>query len=143
MGIAHRLRLRMRAMLLAILLAAAAGSAAAQPVAPETFAGAWQETSAEYQATLRTLETQGRDETAAAVHRLRQSCQQLADRFVCDPPPHLAGDPDWPADFMQIDVRLVGALLVIEMGSQDGARRSLAPLAETLARLRAPEPTAR
>jgi hypothetical protein len=143
MGFAHHLHIRMRAMLLATLLAAAAGAAAAQPVAPETFAGAWQETSAEYQATLRTLETQGRDETAAAVHRLRQSFQQLADRFASDRPPHLADDPEWPAEFMQIDVRLVGALLVIEMGSQDAARRSLAPLADTLARLRAPGPPGR
>ena len=143
MGVAHRLRFRMRAMLLAMLLAAAAGGAAAQHGAPATFAGAWQATSTEYQAALRTLETQGRDETAAAVHRLRQSFQQLAERFAAEPPPHLAGDAEWPAEFMQIDVRLVGALLVIEMGSRDAARQSLAPLADTLARLRAPEPTGR
>jgi hypothetical protein len=141
MGIARRLHCRMRAMLLAAMLVAAAGGVAAQPGASATFARAWQETSTEYQATLRTLETQGRDETAAAVHRLRQSFQQLAERFVVDRPPHLAVDPEWPAEFMQIDVRLVGALLVIEMGSRDGARRSLAPLADTLAKLRVPEPT--
>jgi hypothetical protein len=44
---------------------------------------------------------------------------------------------------MQIDVRLVGTLLVIDVGSRDAARRSLAPLADTLATLRAPEPTTR
>ena len=139
MRVARRLRFRMRAMLLAMLLAAAAGDAAAQPGAPATFAGAWEQTSTEYQATLRTLETRGRDETAAAVQRLRQSFQELAERFAADRPPHLAGDAEWPGEFMQIDVRLVGALLVIEMGSRDAARRSLAPLADTLARLRAPE----
>jgi ERCC4-type nuclease len=143
MGIAHRLRIRMRAMLLAILLAAAADGAAAQPVAPETFAGALEQTSAEYQTALRTLETQGRDETAAAVHRLRRSFQELAERFATDRPPHLADDAEWPLEFMQIDVGLVGTLLVIEIGSQDAARRSLAPLADTLARLRAPELPAR
>ena len=42
---------------------------------------------------------------------------------------------------MQIDVSLIGALLVIEMGSRDGARQSLAPLADTLVKLRVPEPT--
>jgi hypothetical protein len=140
---ARHLRFRMRATLLAILLAWAAGDAAAQPGAPATYADALQETSTEYQAALRTLETRSREETAAAVHRLRQSFQQLAERFVADRPPHLAADPEWPGEFMQIDVRLVGALLVIEMGSRDGARQSLAPLADTLARLRAPEPAAR
>jgi len=143
MRLVDRLRFRMRAMLLAMLLATAAEAAAAQPGAPETFAGAWQETSTEYQAALRTLETRGREETAAAVHRLRQSFQQLAERFVADRPPHLAADPEWPGEFMQIEVRLIGALLVIEMGSRDGARQSLAPLADTLAKLRTPEPAAR
>jgi hypothetical protein len=45
--------------------------------------------------------------------------------------------------FMQVEVRLIGTLLVIEMGSRDGARQSLAPLADTLAKLRTPEPAAR
>lgn len=138
MPFARRLHLGMRAMLLAALFMALADAAVAQPGTAPTFDDAWVETSGEYQAALRTLETQGREETAAAVHRLRQSFQQLAERFTAEPPAHLAGDAAWPAEFMQIDVRLVGALLVIEMGSRDGARSSLAPLAETLARLRVP-----
>jgi len=143
MRIARHLNFRMRTTRLAILLALAAGAAAAQPATTATFAGAWLETVTQYQAALRTLDTRGRDETAAAVQRLRQSFQQLAERFASDRPSHLAGDPAWPAEFMQIDVRLVGALLVIEMGSQHVARRSLEPLADTLARLRALEPPAR
>ncbi len=143
MGFARRLRFRMRAMLLALLLLAGAGAAAEEAPLPATYAGAWDETAAEYQAALRTLEAQGREETAAAVGRLRKSFQQLAERFVAERPPHLAEDPQWPAEFMQIDVRLVGTLLVIEMGSRDAARQSLAPLADTLARLRVPAPAVR
>ena len=139
MRVLRRLRFRMRAMLLAMLLAAAAGDATAQPGPPATFMGSWEQASTEYQAALHTLETRGREETAAAVQRLRQSFQGLAERFAADRPPHLTGDAEWPGEFMQIDVRLVGALLVIEMGSRDAARRSLAPLADTLARLRTPE----
>ena len=75
-------------------LLATTGWRGAQNGNPATFEGAWEATSAEYQAALRTLETQGRDETAAAVERQRQSFQQLAERFVADPPPHLAGDPN-------------------------------------------------
>lgn len=127
-------------MLMAALVATSAVPAAAQdgPGPANSFDNAWEATSADYQNALRTLETRGQDETAAAVHRLRRSFQQLAERFAAEPPAHLAGDAAWPAEFMQIDVGLVGTLLVIDMGSRDGARQSLTPLAETLARLRTP-----
>jgi hypothetical protein len=39
--------------------------------------------------------------------------------------------------FMQIDVRLVGVLLVIDLGNRDAARSALAPVEETLTRLAA------
>ena len=118
MPIARRLRPGLRAMLLAALLMAGADTAAAQAGASATFAGAWEETSAEYQAALRTLETRSQEETAAAVHRLRQSFQQMAERFAANRPPHLTGDPEWPAEFIQIDLRLVGALLVTPRGGR-------------------------
>jgi hypothetical protein len=140
MPFAHRLRQGMRAMLLALLVTASAAVAAADP---KGFDAAVEQTSAHYQDAMRTIETRGREETAAAVHRLRQSFQETAERFAADRPPHLAGDADWPGEFMQIDVRLVGALLVIDMGSRDAARQALAPLAETLARLRSPAPAPR
>ena len=120
MPFACRLRQGMRAMLLAMLVVGFAAGAAAQTSGAANFDGALEETSAEYQTAMRTLETRGREETAAAVHRLRQSFQQLAERFAADRPPHLAGEAEWPGEFMQIDVRLVGVLLVIDMGSRDG-----------------------
>ncbi len=144
MPFACRLRQGMRAMLLAMLVAGIRGRPRRRrPARAANFDGALEETSAEYQTAMRTLETRGREETAAAVHRLRQSFQHLAERFAADRPPHLAGEAEWPSEFMQIDVRLVGALLVIDMGSRDAARQALTPLAETLARLRSPAPAAR
>ena len=42
-----------------------------------------------------------------------------------------------PATFMQVDARIVGALIVIDIGSREAARDALAPIAETLAALSA------
>jgi hypothetical protein len=142
MSFVSRLHLRMRAMLLAVSVATLGWSGAGAQGAV-SFDAAWHDTSADYQAAMRTLDTQSQDETTAAVQRLRRSFQRLADSFSADQPPHLAGDAAWPGEFMQIDVRLVGALLVIQMGSREGARKSLAPLGETLARLRTPASPAR
>ncbi len=38
--------------------------------------------------------------------------------------------------FMQVDARIVGALIVIDIGSREAARDALAPIADTLSRLR-------
>ena len=38
---------------------------------------------------------------------------------------------------MQIDMRIVSALIVIDIGSREAARDALAPIAETLSRLSA------
>jgi hypothetical protein len=93
---------------------------------------------AEYRAAMTTLETSGQQETAAAVQRFRQTWQALNERFTGEHrPAPFADDEQYPTMFMQVDVRLVGVLLTIDMGNRDAARSGLAPIQETLAQLSA------
>jgi hypothetical protein len=101
------------------------------------FRAAVDEASAEYRLTLRILETRGQDETAAAVHRLRAAWQAIGERFGAHRPAPFADDENFGAMFMQVDVSLVGVLLVIDLGNRDGARAALAPIGEALATLSA------
>jgi hypothetical protein len=84
-----------------------------------------------------TLETQGQAETAAAVHRFRKAWQEILERFGKEPPAPFAGDEQYSQMFTVIDARLVGVLLVIDMGNRDAARAGLAPIQETLSDLSA------
>jgi hypothetical protein len=124
-----------RAGLLALMLAWQAPAACADELAD--FHAAVAIASAEYRAMLQTLDTRGREETAAAVGRFRQTWQAVADRFAERPPTGLADADALPATFMQIDSRLVGAMIVIDIGSRDAARAALEPIAEILAKLSA------
>jgi hypothetical protein len=124
-----------RAGLLALLLAWQAPAARADELAD--FHAAVAIASAEYHAMLQTLDTRGREETAAAVGRFRQTWQSVADRFAARPPAGLADNDTLSATFMQIDSRLVGAMIVIDIGSRDAARATLEPIAEILAKLSA------
>jgi hypothetical protein len=89
----------------------------------------------EYRAALETLDTRGRDETAAAVARFRKSWQVVTDLYADHRPKAWADDHTLAATFMQVDARLVGALIVIDIGSREAAREALAPIAGTLAAL--------
>jgi len=99
------------------------------------FHAAVERAAGQYRVALQVLETRGREETAAAVHRFRAAWQDVIDRFEKNPPAALRGDEQYAGTFMQIDMRIVGALLVIDMGSREAARDALAPIADTLARL--------
>jgi len=101
------------------------------------FQAAVERAAGEYRLALRTLETRGQDETAAAVHRLRAAWQAIGERFGANRPAAFADDENFAGMFMQIDVGLVGVLLIIDLGNRDGARAALAPIGETLARLAA------
>jgi hypothetical protein len=90
----------------------------------------------EYGVAVQTLETRGREETAAAVHRFRAAWQAVIDRFEKNPPSVPAEGESYAAIFMQVDMRIVSALIVVDIGSREAARDALAPIAETLARLR-------
>jgi hypothetical protein len=91
----------------------------------------------QYRFTMNTLESSGQAQTSAEVSRLREAWQAIADRFGPQRPAVFADDDEYGGMFMQIDVRLVGVLLVIDLGNRDAARSALAPIEETLTRLAA------
>jgi hypothetical protein len=124
---------------LAVLIALLAASPAPPAYADELadFHAAVAQASTLYRAAMTTLEARGREETSAAVQRFRQSWQVLADRFGSNRPAAFADDEQYAAMFMQVDTRIVGALIVIDIGSREAARDALAPIAETLSQLSA------
>jgi hypothetical protein len=91
----------------------------------------------QYHFAIDTLESSSQERTAAEVLRLREAWQAIADRFGAQRPAVFADDDDYGGMFLQIDVRLVGVLLVIDLGNRDAARSALAPIEETLTRLAA------
>jgi hypothetical protein len=101
------------------------------------FHAAVEQASADYRTAMATLETQGQQETSAAVNRLRQSWQSINDRFGRDRPAVFADDEQYASMFMLVDTRLIGVLLTIDMGNRNAAREGLAPIEETLSRLSA------
>jgi hypothetical protein len=100
------------------------------------FNAAVEQAVSDYRAAMATLQSRGREETAAAVHRLRAAWQDLTERYAARPPPAFAGDDRMPGLLMQVDMRLVSALIVIDIGSREAAREALAPIDATLVELR-------
>ncbi len=90
-----------------------------------------------YNQAMVTLSTRGQAETAAAVHRLRASWQAIGERFAGNRPAAFADDENFGTMFMQVDMSLIGVLLVIDLGNRDGARAALTGVGETLAKLSA------
>ena len=121
----------------AMLVALAACAAPAHADELAEFHAAVQQATLDYNRVVSILETRGQDETAAAVHHFRAAWQTIGERFSAKRPAAFADDENFAATFVQIDMSLVGVLLVIDMGSRDGARAGLAPIGETLARLSA------
>jgi hypothetical protein len=90
--------------------------------------------SAQYQVALRTLETRGREETAAEVGRLREAFQAVIEQFNANQSA-LGLDPDYAGMLLQLDVSIVGVMLVIDFGSREAAHDALAPIGQSLAEL--------
>jgi hypothetical protein len=90
--------------------------------------------SARYEAALKALESGARDQSAAEVRRFRESWQALIMKYNAQPQPAADGE-DQAGMFMQVDAQIVGAMLVIDMGNRDAARKALAPIGDTLAEL--------
>jgi hypothetical protein len=88
-----------------------------------------------YNRAMSILEQRSQAETSAAVHQLRARWQDIAGRFAANRPAAFADDPDFSTMFMQIDMSLIGVLLVIDLGNRDSARAGLTVVGETLARL--------
>jgi hypothetical protein len=99
-------------------------------------AAAFRLASAQYQVALRTLETRGREETATEVHRLREAFQAVIQKFDANRAA-LGLDPDYDGMLMQLDVSMVGVMLVIDFGSREAARDALTPIGQSLAELQA------
>jgi hypothetical protein len=97
------------------------------------FDAAVAQATAQYRIALKTLETRGREETAAEVARFRAAFQDVIERF--DANRDAFGDRDYTGLFMQVDARIVGAMIVIDIGSREAAREALAPIADTLSEL--------
>ena len=99
-------------------------------------AAAFKLASAQYQAALKALETRGREETAAEVHRLREAFQAVIQKVDANRTA-LGLDPEYDGMLMQLDVSMVGVMLVIDFGSREAARDALAPIGQSLAELEA------
>ena len=89
----------------------------------------------QYRVAMNTLETSGREQTAAEIRRFRESWQAIVDRYGAHPPATPDQENDYAGLFMQVDARIVGALIVIDVGSREAARDALAPIGDTLSAL--------
>jgi hypothetical protein len=126
-------RLRTGAALVALFVQWLAMAASADELAD--FHAAIVQASGQYRLAMTALELSGREQTAAAVGRFRESWQIVIDRFASNRPALFADHDRYGTILMQVDTRIVGALIVIDVGSREAAREALAPIAETLSQL--------
>jgi hypothetical protein len=126
----------LRAALVAAALILPWPSAAAGADERADLQAAFRLATAQYQAALKTLETRGREETAAEVSRLRAAFQAVIQQFNANRAA-VDGDQDYAGALMQLDVGIIGVLLVIDFGSREAAREALIPIGRSLAELAA------
>jgi hypothetical protein len=119
---------------LALVLLVLAVGAAARADELADFHAAIGQVSAECRSAMDVLETSGPEETAAAVSRVRQSWQVVVQRFGAHPPAGFEQQEHTTA-MLDVDVRLVGALIIINAGRRDAARQALVGIDEILSRL--------
>jgi hypothetical protein len=124
--------MRLAAILFALVLPHLAAASDEQAEFAESVAQA----SAQYRVAMRTLEKDGREQTAAEVRLFRELWGEFIDRFGKSS--SFAADDKFAATLLDVDVRLVGALIVIDIGSRDAAREALKPIGDTLSRLQMP-----
>jgi hypothetical protein len=127
-----RMPTRLAAILFALVLPHLAAASDEQAAFAESIAQA----SAQYRVAMRTLEKDGREQTAAEVRLFRELWGEFIDRFGKSS--SFAADDKFAATLLDVDVRLVGALIVIDIGSRDAAREALKPIGDTLSRLQRP-----
>ena len=124
-----------RTLLLAVILAASPVVAGANDL--KDLADAVERAELQYQIALRTLESAGRDETAAEVRLFREALQDAIARLDDEQrPPKSESDDFYAGTMLQIDMAIVGVLIVIDIGSREAARAALTPIGERLAKLR-------
>jgi hypothetical protein len=120
---------RLAAILFALLLTPMAAASDERAAFVESMAQA----SAQYRVAMQTLETDGREQTAAEVRMFRELVGEIIERFGKSPA--FAKDEAFAAALLDIDVRLVATLIVIDIGSRDAAREALKAIGDTLAQL--------
>jgi len=123
-----------RTLLLALILAAAPLVAGADDL--KDLADAVERAELQYRIALRTLESSGREQTAAEVRLFREALQDAISRLDEQRPPKSESDDSYAGTMLQIDMAIVGALIVIDIGSREAARAALTPIGERLAKLR-------
>jgi len=89
----------------------------------------------QYRVAMNTLERSGQAETATEVRQFRKAWQAVIDRTEANRPAAYATPEEYYGMLMQVDTSIVGALLVIDLGGRDAARKSLAPIEEILLRM--------
>jgi hypothetical protein len=123
-----------RTLLLAMILAASPVVAGADDLTD--FTAAVERAELQYRVALRTLESACRDETAAEVRLFREALQDAISRLKEHRPPKSESDDSYAGTMLQIDLAIVGVLIVIDIGSREAARAALTPIGERLAKLR-------
>jgi hypothetical protein len=123
----------LRTIVLALILSAASLTAGAEDL--KGFADAVERAELQYRFALRTLESSGREQTAAEVRLFREALQDAIARLD-EHRSKADADVSYAATMMQIDTAIVGALIVIDFGSRESARAALSPIGETLMKLR-------
>jgi len=123
-----------RTLLLALILAGAPLVAGAGDL--KDLADAVERAELQYRIALRTLESSGREQTAAEVRLFREALQDAISRLDEQRPPKSESDDSYAGTMLQIDMAIVGALIVIDIGSREAARAALTPIGERLAKLR-------
>jgi hypothetical protein len=123
-----------RTLLLALILAAAPLVAGADDL--KDLADAVERAELQYRIALRTLDSSGREQTAAEVRLFRDTLQDAISRLDEQRPPKSESDDSYAGTMLQIDMAIVGALIVIDIGSREAARAALTPIGERLAKLR-------
>jgi hypothetical protein len=116
-----------------MLLVLAAGAGRADELAD--FHAAIEQVSAECRSVIGVLDTSGPEATAAAVGRLRASWQVVVQQFGTHAPPAFTDREGYTTTLLDMDVRLVGALIIINAGRREAARQALTGIEEILSRL--------
>jgi hypothetical protein len=123
----------LRTIVLALILSASSIVAGADDL--KDFADAVERAELQYRFALRTLESSGREQTAAEVRLFRDALQEAIARLD-EHRSKASTDESYAATMMQIDTAIVGALIVIDFGSRENARAALSPIGDTLNKLR-------
>lgn len=87
---------------------------------------------AQYRIALDAVENGSQQAAAVEVHRFREIWHHATERYRAQ---HPAQAERLGADMVDVDLRIVGVLLIIDMGRREAARTSLISIEDTLEKL--------